>query len=276
MVFGRGGRKGGFSGKLVVVTGAAGGLGRALARRFGRAGARLALLDLDPDGLERLGAELRSEGSDCFEATCDVADEVSCRKAFGELNAAMGGVDVLINNAGITHRSFFAETECAVMRRVIEVNLIGSMHCTKMAIDSLVARRGQVIVISSMAGLGPLDGRAGYAASKHGLHGMFDTLRSELRDAGVGVLLVCPTFVDTGIGAAALSGDGGHAPRPQATVGKVATAEQTAEQIHSAAECRQNLLVPSLTGRLSHLIHKFAPRLYERLMSRAVRAEFEG
>ncbi len=265
-----------FTGKVVVVTGGASGLGRALADRYARAGARLALLDLDPDALAEATGRIQAGGVEAIGLVCDVADESSCERAFEQVHARLGDADVLINNAGITHRSAFAATETRVLRKVIEVNLLGSIYCTKLALDGLIRRRGRIAAISSMAGLGPLDGRTAYAASKHALHGLFDSLRSELRSDGVSVTLICPTFVATGIGAAALSGDGGRAPQAQVAVGRVATAEETAEIIYRAIKARRRLVIPSRTGRLSRWINVLAPSVYERLMSRAVRAELEG
>lgn len=264
-----------FQNKVVVVTGASGGLGRALADRFGRAGARLALLDLDRAALDEQAGRLSAAGVESLGLVCDVSDEPACLKAMAGVGERFGGVDVLINNAGITHRSPFAETDCAVMRRVVEVNLFGAMHCTKHALKSLIERRGQVIVISSLAGLGPLDGRAGYSASKHALHGMFETLRCEMRPHGVRITMVCPTFVDTGIDRAAMSGDGRPAARAKPTVGRVASADEIVEKIMRAAGREQRLLIPSWTGKLAYGIRRLAPAVYERLMSRSVRREFE-
>lgn len=265
-----------YSGKVVVITGAAGGLGRALAKRYAQAGARLALLDLHLDDLGPLVNELNDAGVSNLAVDCDVTDEQACRRALKIVDERFGKVDVLINNAGITHRSAFAETDCAVMRKVVEVNLFGSMHCTKHALEKLIAGRGQIIVISSVAGLGPLDGRAGYAASKHALHGMFETLRSELRGQGVAVSIICPTFIATGIGAAALGCNGQPAPQSQATVGRVASAKEIADEVFLAGSKEQRLLIPSLTGRLAHRVQQLFPALYERIMSHSVKAEFEG
>ena len=264
-----------FENKVVVITGAAGGLGRALARRFGRAGARLALLDLDSPGLGELREERIAAGARCESWVCDVTDAESCRATMAGVADRLGGIDVLVNNAGITHRSPFAETDTAVIRRVMEVNFFGSLYCTKAAFTHLVARRGQIVVLSSVAGFAPLDGRTGYAASKHALHGFFDTLRSELRSSGVGVTMVCPSFIATGIGAAALAADGQLKKRPQATVGKVATPDEIAGAIVRATARRKRVLLPSLMARTVRVLNAVAPAVYERIMSRSVRREME-
>jgi len=266
-------RKRDFSDKTVLITGAAGGLGTAFACRFGKAGARLALLDLNTDGLSQLADRLNGMGIEALTLRCDVTKETSCRNAIAETESRFHQIDVLINNAGITHSSLFAETDSAVLRQVIEVNLFGSIYCTKVALPSLVRQRGQIIVMSSIAGIAPLDKRSGYTTSKHALHGLFETLRSELRSQGVSVLIVCPTFVDTGIVEAALGRDGAPANRTQATVGRVSTPDEVAEKVFRAAVRGKRILFPSFVGRLSHWVHCLCPPLYERLMSRAVRNE---
>jgi NAD(P)-dependent dehydrogenase (short-subunit alcohol dehydrogenase family) len=264
-----------FSAACVVITGAAGGLGRAFARRFARAGAKLALLDLDRGQVERAATEVQALGADCAGFACDVGDEAACAAALRAVADRFGGIDVLINNAGITHRSAFAATDVEVVRRVMRVNFFGAVHCTKAALPSLIDRRGLIIVISSIAGLAPLYGRTGYAASKHALHGFFGSLRAELTVTGVDVMIVCPGFTATGLSTAALDGDGSITRHPQSTVGRIAQPEEVADAVFHAASTRKRLLVLTATGRLTHLIHRVSPRLYERLMARALHRELE-
>ena len=197
-----------FTGKVVVITGAAGGLGRALARAFAIEGARIAALDRDAAGAEALAGELRANGRPALGLACDVTDATACESAMAAVLAAWGRIDVVINNAGITHRSALRRTDPAVTRRVMEVNFFGAVNCTRAAMDALCASRGLIIVISSVAGFAPLIARTGYAAAKHALHGFFESLRTELVDDGVEVLIVCPSFIDTGIDRNALGGDG--------------------------------------------------------------------
>ena len=252
-----------FSGKTVVVTGAAGGLGRALCLRFAAAGARIVALDRDAAVLQGLTFP---EGVAAIRLGCDVSREEDCIRAMAEARHAFGGVDVLVNNAGITHRSAFASTQTAVLRRVMEVNYFGALHGTHAALEDLVARRGMVIAVSSVAGFAPLIARTGYAASKHALHGFFDSLRTEIEPLGVRVLLVCPSFIQTGIEKNALAGDGGPVRHAQTIVGGRSTPEAMAERIFRAAEGEQRLLLPDRISRLSWWVSRLAPRLYERLM----------
>jgi NAD(P)-dependent dehydrogenase (short-subunit alcohol dehydrogenase family) len=262
-----------FSGRTVVVTGAAGGLGRALCLRFAAAGARIVALDRDAAVLQELTSQL---GGNAIGCECDVSREEDCTRAVAEARRAFGGVDVLINNAGITHRSAFAATRPEVIRRVMAVNFFGALHCTHAALDDLLARRGMVIAVSSVAGFAPLIARTGYAASKHALHGFFDSLRTEIEPLGVGVLLVCPSFIQTGIERNALAGDGGPVRHAQSIVGSRSTPEAMAERIFRAAEGERRLLLPDRVSRLSWWVSRLAPPVYEWLMVKKLRKEMNG
>lgn len=262
-----------FSARHVVITGAAGGLGRALSLRFGAGGARVSALDRDAGALAALSEVLVERNIAHFTAACDVTDEDQVRRALDSARERLGPIDALINNAGITQRSLLIRTQPAVIRKVMEVNFFGALHCTHAALPDLVARRGMVIAISSVAGFAPLLARTGYSASKHALHGFFDSLRSELTGTGVGVLLVCPAFIETGIEKAALSGDGTPVTHPQAPVGSRARPERIAEQIFRAAADDRRILLPGAVARLAWRVSRLAPDLYARLMARSQRSE---
>jgi NAD(P)-dependent dehydrogenase (short-subunit alcohol dehydrogenase family) len=256
--------------KVVAITGAASGIGRALAHRYARSGARLGLLDRDAAGLDALAAELAERETEVHAVACDVTRWEDCKNAIDSILDSFGGVDVLINNAGITHVSPFADTDVDVVRRVMDVNFFGALYCTRAALASLVARRGLVVVLSSVAGFAPLAGRCAYSASKHALHGLFETLRSEQRESGLGVMMVCPSFTRTAIEANALGGDG-LALRAQRTVyGQQADPDEVAEAIFRAASRRRRLLVLSPVGKLSYAVSRVWPSLYERMMARRV------
>jgi len=252
------------------VTGAAGGIGTALVRRFAADGARLALCDLDAAPLAGLAAEVTEAGGDAFAVACDVTSQADCTAMVEGATRRFGGVDVLIANAGITHLSSFRDTDVDVIRRVMDVNFFGAVYCTAAALPSLVLRRGQIVVLSSLAGVAPLATRSGYAASKHALNGFFGSLRAELASSGVGVTLVCPTFVRTGIGERALGGDGGTATMRRTEIGTPVAPEDLAEAIHRAALSRRRLLVPFRHAKLAYLVARLLPGLYERMMVRRI------
>jgi NAD(P)-dependent dehydrogenase (short-subunit alcohol dehydrogenase family) len=256
---------------VVVITGAASGIGHALARRWARAGARLGLLDRDREGVEAVAAELSTGGAEVLGLACDVTSPEQCRQAVSAVLETHGGIDVLVNNAGITHLSRFSETDPQVVRRVMDVNLFGALHCTQLALDSLRARRGLVVVISSVAGFAPLAGRCAYSASKHALHGLFETLRSEERGSGLDVMMVCPGFTRTAIERHALGGDGEPARGPRQVFGRSADPDRVADAIFRGARRRRRLIVLSPVGKLSRLLCRVAPALYERMMARSMR-----
>ena len=262
--------------RIVLVTGGMGGLGESICTGMADQGYTVVATHSPSNkSADAWIAAMRDKGYEFHAVPCDVADYDSCAAAVKRVEESVGPVDVLVNNAGITHRSAFTRTEPAVIRRVMEVNFFGALHCTHAALEDLVARRGMVIGISSVAGFAPLIARTGYAASKHALHGFFDSLRTEVEPLGVKVLLVCPSFISTGIERNALAGDGGPARHPQSIVGTRATPEAMAEKIFRAAEGERRLLLPDRVSRLSWWVSRLAPRCYESLMARKLRQEMD-
>jgi NAD(P)-dependent dehydrogenase (short-subunit alcohol dehydrogenase family) len=244
------------------VTGAAGGIGRAIAMELARSGARVAVLDIDGEGAARTADEIRAGGGEAMDRRCDVTSESDCHEAMASVRERFGGIDVLVNNAGVTQLGRLADVEPSVFRRTFDINVFGALHCTQAALADIVARRGVVVAVSSVAGFAPLYGRSGYSASKHALHGLFDTLRCEVAADGVQVMLVCPSFTATDIEKHAL----GSGPRP--TVGSAATPESVAVAIREGIGQRRRLLVLGRVGRMSWWITRLWPALYERLMTR--------
>ncbi len=264
-----------FKNKVVVVTGGASGIGFALCKRFAADGAKITLLDMDREALDDALKILAVSGVECTGFVCDVSNRRECEDAIARILQQYGGIDVLINNAGITQRGAFRATRIEVFEKVMAINFFGSLYCTKAAIESLVERKGLIIVNESVAGLAPLLGRTGYSASKHALHGLFTSLRTELFGTGAHVMIVCPGFVKTKLQTRALGGDGRVTDHPQSTVGSQDTPEEAAESIYRAAVKRKNLLVMTPVGKLSYWISRLAPVVYERIMATQLKSELE-
>jgi NAD(P)-dependent dehydrogenase (short-subunit alcohol dehydrogenase family) len=264
------------AGTVVLVTGAAGGLGAALCRCLAARGAHIAAMDRDAAGLEALVAELRAGGSEALAIPGDIADPAACLTAVRSTLDRYGALDGLINNAGISARSLLLDTDTAVIRRVMEVNFFGAANLTCAALQAIIARRGFIVAISSVAGFAPLTGRTAYAASKHALHGFFDSLRSEVEGSGVGVTLVCPSFIRTGIGSAATDGSGAPVSGSRVTTGGESTPVQIAQRILDAVVSGKELLLPDATSRKAWWLSRLAPGLYARVMKRRVGGEFPG
>jgi NAD(P)-dependent dehydrogenase (short-subunit alcohol dehydrogenase family) len=265
-----------FKEKVVVITGGASGIGLALARKFARDGAVIGLIDMDKAVLEACEKQFAESGCRAVGVMCDVTCREMCESAVAQIIDRFGRIDVLVNNAGITQRGLFTRTKIEVFQKVMAVNFFGALYCTKAAIDSIVQHRGMIIVNESVAGMTPLLGRTGYSASKHALHGLFTSLRCELRHTGAHVMIVCPGFIQTNLQTRALGGDGNITNVPQSTVGRQDTPESAAEIIYDGAVKRKNLLVLTGMGKIGYWVNRLAPVLYERIMTNKFKSELDN
>jgi NADP-dependent 3-hydroxy acid dehydrogenase YdfG len=183
------------AGRVVAITGGARGIGRATAEALAREGARVAIGDLDAD-LARRTAEEIGPGASAF--ALDVTDRASFEAFVQAVEAQVGPVDVLVNNAGIMSLGPFVEEDDVTARRAVDINVHGVMHGMKVVLPRFTARRsGHLVNIASAAGKGPYPGGATYCGTKHFVIGVTETVRGELRGSGVDVSVVMPVVVDT-------------------------------------------------------------------------------
>jgi NADP-dependent 3-hydroxy acid dehydrogenase YdfG len=183
------------SGRVVAITGGARGIGRATAEALAREGARVALGDLDADLARRTAEEI---GPNAAAFALDVTDRASFEAFVDAVEAQLGPVDVLVNNAGIMSLGPFVEEDDITARRLVDINVHGVMHGMKVVLPRFTARRsGHLVNIASAAGKGPYPGGATYCGTKHFVVGVTETVRGELRGSGVDVSVVMPVVVDT-------------------------------------------------------------------------------
>jgi short-subunit dehydrogenase len=196
-------------GKTAWIIGASSGIGEALALELARRGARLLLSARRHDELARVAARCRALGATAELHPLDLCDPAALPAAVARGLARAGEVDLLVLAAGVSQRALATDTAVEVDRRLMEVNYFGPLAVAKGVVPAMVARgRGQLLVLSSLVGKFGTPLRSGYAASKHALHGFFDSLRAEVHRHGVGVALCCPGYIQTEITLRSLTGDG--------------------------------------------------------------------
>ncbi len=259
------------AGPVVVVTGAAGAIGTALVRGFDAVGCRVVGIDLD----EHAPAAI----ADVVDLWCrgDVTDPADMQDAMATTVAALGRIDVVVANAGITALGSFDETSDEAFTRVMDVNLHGAVRTLRAALPHLRASRGRVAVMSSVAGFAPVLGRPAYVASKHAVTGLFESLRPELARDGVGVTVVHPGFlrtsptdsnpVERGGGPAAPGAD----VAPRRVTGRLLDAADVARDVVRGVRRGDGQVFVGRTAKLAHVLHRFVPALYVRQMVRRLR-----
>jgi len=253
-----------FNNKVVVVTGGSDGIGKALVDALMAEGAKVATCGRNYDKLYHL--KTKYPDRPLFVHTADVSKEADCKNFIEEVIVLFGTIDILINNAGISMRALFEETELDTLRRVMDVNFWGTVYCTRFALPYIKQRKGDIIAISSVAGYRGLPGRTGYNASKFAIHGFLEALRTELLETGVNVMWVCPGFTASNIRNAALTKDGtpqGYTPLDE---GSLMSAEECAALTIKAIAQHNRTLVYTWNDKRTILLNKLFPKLADKLV----------
>lgn len=251
--------------KVVIITGASSGIGRACAIAFAKQGAGVVLGARDLDKLQEVANECKAFSADAIYVKTDVSREEDCKALIDLAINTFGRIDILINNAGMSMRALFEDTEISVLKRLMDVNFWGTVYCTKYALSHILKQKGSVVGISSIAGFKGLPGRTGYSASKFAMNGFLETLRIENRKKGLHVLICAPGFTASNIRNTALTKDGtsqSESPRDEA---KMMQPEEVAQHLIHAIEKRKPTLILTMQGKLTVLLNKFFPRFIDKM-----------
>ncbi len=260
--------------KVVVITGASSGIGKSLAEEFAKRKANLVLgarqfvtLCTITQRLEQL------HGIRAVAVQCDVTHEEDCETLIKQALITFGRIDVLVNNAGISMRALFNDTDVDVLKSVMDVNFWGTVYCTKYALPEILKTQGSIVGVSSIAGYKGLPGRTGYSASKFAMNGFLDALRVENLKTGVHVLTASPGFTASNIRNTALDKEGIEQRESTMNEEKMMTSDEVARIIADGVEKRKRTLIMTGQGKLTVFLSKFLPKLLDTLVYNTIAKE---
>ncbi|HZX61996.1 MAG TPA: SDR family oxidoreductase, partial [Bacteroidales bacterium] len=185
--------------KVIIITGATSGIGKALAYECASRGARLVISARNIEKLMEVSEDLLRTGIRVLPVKADVSVEEDCRELIRKTVEEYGHIDVLINNAGISMRALFEEVDLNVLRKLMDTNFWGTVYCSKFALPYLLESKGSLVGVSSIAGFKGLPGRTGYSSSKFAIQGLLEVIRIENRKKGLHVLITAPGFTASNI-----------------------------------------------------------------------------
>ncbi len=259
--------------KTVIITGASSGIGKSLVEVYLKNGDNVVGAARSRENLELLKSEFSSLPGKLSIIAADVSKEDDCKEIIDFAVKEFGGINILINNAGISMRANFAELDLNVLRKVMDINYWGTVYCTKYAMPYLLKSKGSVVGVSSIAGYKGLPLRTGYSSSKFAMQGFLESLRIENLNTGLHVLIACPGFTASNIRNVALAKDGkpqSESPRDEE---KMMQPDEVARLIKNATDKRKPTLILTTQGKLTVLLNKFFPSFVDKLVYNHLKKE---
>lgn len=257
--------------RRALITGAASGLGKTLALRFAVEGWRVAVCDLDENRVRQTAEEIDHAGGTAMSLRADVTSEQEIEHLAESVSDHWGGLDVLVNNAGIATAGRTDETSMEEWRRIFEVNFFGVLRTTQ-AMLPLIARGGHIINVASFAGIAAAPGLVAYNTTKAAVISFSESLRAELVERDIGVSVTCPAFFKTRL----METSGVPHDKARAMVERLmerskVTADDVAEQMFASLRTRQFMLIPHMDARWYWRWKRFFPESYFRGLERMAR-----
>ena len=259
--------------KVIIITGASSGIGKALAFAFGIKGNHIIITGRNELNLHQAAQELMEHGISVIPMVCDSSSEDQTRGMIERTVREFGRIDLLINNAGISMRSMFETVDLKVLKQLMDINFWGTVYATHAALPYLKKSRGGIIGISSIAGYRGLPVRTGYSASKFAMNGFLEALRTELLDTGVHVLIACPGFTASNIRSASLDSRGEITGETMRNEEKMMSAKEVAQEIQRAYEQKKKTLILTFQGKLTVFLNKWLNGWMDRLVYNTLKNE---
>jgi short-subunit dehydrogenase len=261
------------SDKVVVITGASSGIGKAIAIVFAKAGASVVVASRNQSTLDEVVTEIKKDNGKAMAVVCDVTIETDCKNLIQETIKNYQKIDILVCNAGISMRSLFLDVDLNVMKQIMDTNFWGSVYCTKYALPYILKTKGSIVAVSSITGKKGLPARTAYTASKFALEGFMETLRSENSKNNLHVLVARPGFTDTNIRKNAMNAKGDQQGESPLDESSLMSSEEVAVHILKAVQSRKRELVLTATGKAVIILNKFFPKLVDKLVYRSMAKE---
>lgn len=262
--------------KVVVITGATSGIGRALVYEFAGKGSKCVIGARNHQKLIEIAEDINAKGGEIAYIQTDVSNELDCRNLILTAIEQFGQVDVLINNAGISMRALFDEVELSVLKQLMDINFWGMVYCTKYALPHILKQKGSIVGVSSIAGIKGLPARTGYSASKFAMGGFLECIRIENLKKGLHVLVAYPGFTASNIRNTALAADGsqqGESPRDEK---KMMHPKEVAAHIYKAVQRRKNIITLTAEGKMVALLNKFFPNWLSKQVYKSLAKEADS
>lgn len=260
--------------KVAFITGASSGIGKALAYKAAEAGIATHLAARNEQALLEIVNDISTQFNvSCTYSVTDVSQEIECKRFIEDGISIHGKINYLINNAGISMRGLFIETELSVLKNLMEVNFWGSVYCTKYALSYILQSKGSIVGVSSIAGFKGLPARTGYSASKFALQGFLESLRNENLKTGLHVMIACPGYTESNIRKSALDASGNAQGDTPLNESKLMSSEEVAFKIWEGISQKRWYLIMTMQGKLAVFINKWFPKLADRLTYNVISKE---
>ena len=257
-----------FKDKVVWITGSSSGIGEALAYEFDRAGSKIIISSNEDDELERVKSNCKG---DVMVLPLDLMNYDELAQKGKQIIEKYGQVDILINNGGISQRSFIVDTEMNTYEKIMAIDFFGHVAVTKSVLPQMLKQKsGHIVVTSSITGKVGTPLRSGYCAAKHALHGFYDTLRAEVWRENIKVTIVCPTAVQTKISLNSVTGDGKQYGKMSDHLAKGLTPEEAAKRIIKAIEKgKEEAIIGNDSLRYAVYLKRFVPGIFSKILNKA-------
>lgn len=259
--------------KVVIITGATSGIGKALAFTFGLRGSKIFITGRNEEALQKTVSELIEKQIIVRGCLADAANEKDNQRMVQEAVNEFGGIDVLICNAGIGMRALFEDISLETFKTVMDINFYGAVYAVKFALPYLLKSQGSIVGISSINGRRSTPARSAYSASKFAMEGFLESIRTEVMKRGMHVLSVCPGFTASNIRVKALNALGQSQKESPREEQNMMSAEEVAEQTYRAVVSRKRDLILTTQGKLAVFLNKIIPGIMDSMVWKVMKKE---